>query len=276
VGAHGTGTEFPVDRARDEVGDLARSFAIMQRRLNQQEEARRAFVATASHELRTPLASLDGMLELLADDLRSGAVDLADATALLERARVQSRRLGRLAADLLDLSRLDAEVQLRSEPVELCELCRAVVAEFELASADRGVEVLLQEDAEAVWALGDPGSVARILRILLDNALRVAPRGSHVSVELGASPRPWLSVKDQGPGVPAEEQAMIFQRFKRGRETYGEAGFGLGLAIGRELAQRMHGSLDLVDSPGPGATFTVTLSAARAPIEDDVPATVNG
>ncbi len=276
VGAQGTGTELPVDRARDEVGDLARSFAIMQRRLNQQEEARRAFVATASHELRTPLASLDGMLELLADDLRSGAVDLADATALLERARVQSRRLGRLAADLLDLSRLDAEVQLRSEPVELCELCRAVVAEFELASADRGVEVVLQDGAEAVWALGDPGSVARILRILLDNALRVAPRGSQVSVELGASPSPWLSVKDQGPGVPDEERALIFQRFKRGRETFGQAGFGLGLAIGRELAQRMQGSLDLVDSPDPGATFTVTLSAARAPIEDDVPATVNG
>ncbi|HWD85420.1 MAG TPA: HAMP domain-containing sensor histidine kinase [Solirubrobacteraceae bacterium] len=275
VGAHGTGAQFPVDRARDEVGDLARSFAIMQRRLSQQEEARRAFVATASHELRTPLASLDGMLELLADDLRGGAVDLADATALLERARGQSRRLGRLAADLLDLSRLDAEVQLRSEPVELCELSRAVVAEFELASADRGVEVVLQDDCEAVWALGDPGSVARILRILLDNALRVAPQGTQVLVELGASPRPWLSVKDQGPGVPTEERALIFERFKRGRETYGQAGFGLGLAIGRELAQRMHGSLDLGADAGLGATFTVTLSATRAPIEEDVPTTVN-
>ncbi|HET9719140.1 MAG TPA: HAMP domain-containing sensor histidine kinase [Solirubrobacteraceae bacterium] len=276
VGAHGTGDPVPVDRARDEVGDLARSFAIMQRRLNQQEEARRSFVATASHELRTPLASLDGMLELLADDLRSGAVDLADATALLERARAQSRRLGRLAADLLDLSRLDAEVRLRSEPVELCELSRAVAAEFELASLDRGVEVVLPDDCEAaVWALGDPGSVARILRILLDNALRVAPRGSQVSVELGARPVPWLSVTDQGPGVPAEERALIFERFKRGRDTHGEAGFGLGLAIGRELAQRMQGSLVLLEKAGPGATFKVTLAPAEAPVEDSVPATVN-
>ncbi len=63
---------MPVDRARDEVGDLARTFAVMQQRLLQQEEARRAFVATASHELRTPLATLDGMLELLHEDLRSG------------------------------------------------------------------------------------------------------------------------------------------------------------------------------------------------------------
>ena len=75
----GPAVEVPVDRARDEVGDLARTFAIMQRRLQHQEEARRAFVATASHELRTPLTSLDGMLELLDEDLRSGQPDLEDA-----------------------------------------------------------------------------------------------------------------------------------------------------------------------------------------------------
>ena len=100
----GPAVEVPVDRARDEVGDLARTFALMQQQLLQQEEARRAFVATASHELRTPLATLDGMLELLHEDLKAGLVDREDAEALLERARVQSRRLGRLAADLLDLS----------------------------------------------------------------------------------------------------------------------------------------------------------------------------
>lgn len=275
VGAQGTSVEFPADRARDEVGDLARSFEIMQRRLNQQEEARRAFVATASHELRTPLASLDGMLELLADDLREGAVDLTDAAGLLERARVQSRRLGRLAADLLDLSRLDAEVELRSEPVELCELSRAVAAEFELPSLERGVDLVLQESCGAVWALADPGSVARILRILLDNALRVAPRGSEISVALGDAPSPSLTVRDQGPGVPPEERALIFERFKRGRNTHGEAGFGLGLAIGRELAHRMRGSLTLVETEGPGATFTVTLAPAQAPVEEGIPAVVN-
>ena len=131
----GPDVEVPVDRARDEVGDLARTLAMMQQRLQQQEEARRSFVATASHELRTPLTSLDGMLELLDDDLRYEEPDLEDARALLDRARVQSRRLGRLAADLLDLSRLDAKVELRSEPVELGELSRAVLAEFELGTA---------------------------------------------------------------------------------------------------------------------------------------------
>ena len=132
-------------------------FDQMQQRLQQQEEARRAFVSTASHELRTPLASLDGMLELLDDDLRSGDPDLADARSLLERARTQSRRLARLAADLLDLSRLDAQVQLRSEPVELGELSRAVLAEFELGTEERGIVSSLDDSVGQVWARGDPG-----------------------------------------------------------------------------------------------------------------------
>jgi len=268
-GVRGGGTELPVDRARDEVGDLARSFATMQRRLRQQEEARRRFVATASHELRTPLASLDGMLELLADDLNEPTPDLEDANDLLERARAQSRRLGRLAADLLDLSRLDADVALRSEPVELAELGRAVLAEFDLASRERVVELTLHESGP-VWALADPGSVARILRILVDNALRVAPRDSAVSVELSNSAVPTLTVADEGPGVAPEERSLIFQRFKRGRATGGEAGFGLGLAIGRELALRMGGSLELVDRPAPGATFRLTLPSAPARVAEPV------
>jgi len=265
VAEEGPTVAVPDDRARDEVGDLARTFALMQGQLRQQEEARRAFVATASHELRTPLASLDGMLELADDELRSGEADLEDARGLLERARAQSRRLGRLAADLLDLSRIDAQVQLRSEPVELGELSRAVLAELELASAARGIACVLEDSAGPVWALGDPGSIARILRILLENALRVSHQGAEVRVQLQGGSRAALSVCDQGPGVPPDERTLIFERFKRGRDTAGEAGFGLGLAIGRELAARMGGDLVLEDTPGPGARFTLTLPLARTP-----------
>ena len=261
----GPSVEVPVDRVHDEVGDLARTLVTMQRQLQHQEEARRAFVATASHELRTPLTSLDGMLELLDDDLRDEHLDLTDARELLARARAQSRRLARLAADLLDLSRLDAEVDLRSEPVELGELSRAVIAEFELGTAERGIESTLDSSAGAVWALGDPGSVARILRILLDNAVRMTAEGSEIAVELSGGDESSISVRDEGPGVPEGEREHIFRRFHRGRETGGKAGFGLGLAIGRELAERMGGELVLEDTEGAGARFTLRLPAAQAP-----------
>jgi signal transduction histidine kinase len=260
----------PAVRARDEVGDLARSFEQMQQRLQQQEEARRAFVSTASHELRTPLASLDGMLELLDDDLGSGDVDIDDARSLLDRARAQSRRLSRLAADLLDLSRLDAQVQLRSEPVELGELSRAVLAEFELGTEERGIVSTLDDAGGQVWALGDPGGIARIARILLDNAVRVSPQGGEIIVELRNGTHASLTVRDEGPGVMDEESEMIFERFQRGRATGGSAGFGLGLAIGRELAERMGGELMLERMPTPGAKFTLRLPVAQAQQEEPV------
>ncbi len=266
----GPGGRVPVDRARDEVGDLARTLATMQQRLQIQEEARRAFVATASHELRTPLTSLDGMLELLDDDLRYAEPDLEDARALLGRARAQSRRLGRLAADLLDLSRIDAQVELRSEPVELGELSRAVLAEFELGNDERGIRSALEDRGGSVWALGDPGSIARILRILLDNAVRISPAGSEIRVALRRSPDVAISVCDEGPGVADEEREAIFSRFRRGRDTAGQAGFGLGLAIGRELAERMGGALVLEDGDGIGATFTLKLPRALAADHDPV------
>jgi signal transduction histidine kinase len=264
----GPPVQLPADRRRDEVGDLSRAFDQMQQRLLQQEEARRAFVSTASHELRTPLATLDGMLELLDDELGSGDLDLDDARSMLERARTQSRRLARLAADLLDLSRIDAQVQLRSEAVELGELSRAVLAEFELGTEERGIVSTLDDTAGAVWARGDPGGIARIVRILLDNAVRVSPQGGEISVQLRNGEHAALTVRDEGPGVDAEERELIFERFQRGRTASGTAGFGLGLAIGRELAERMGGELVLERTNLPGATFTLRLPVSQAQEEE--------
>ena len=251
------------DRVRDEIGELARAFAEMRDRLAQQEEARRAFVATASHELRTPLTSLDGMLELLANDLESDPIDIEDARERVARAQQQSRRLSSLASDLLDLSRIDASLELRSEPVELGELARAVSAEFELRALERDIFLNLEGADGQHWTEGDPAGLARIVRILLDNALRIAPEHSEVTVQVASDGGlATIEVSDRGPGVPSDERDLIFERFQRGRDHRGEAGFGLGLAIGRELALRMGGTLELA-SHMPGATFRLELAAMR-------------
>jgi signal transduction histidine kinase len=254
---------LPEDGRHDEIGELARAFARMQSRLRRQEAARRAFVATASHELRTPLASLDGTLELLEDDLTAGNLDLEDARERTARAREQSRRLSQLASDLLDLSRLDAEVALRSEPLELSEICRAVAAEFELGASAREVAIELHSPARSCWVQADPGAVARIVRILLDNALRATAEGSRITLAPTTDER-WaqVTVRDEGPGVPPAERELIFERFQRGSATGGRSGFGLGLAIGRELATRMNGTLELSCGEAPGAVFVLRLPAA--------------
>jgi signal transduction histidine kinase len=249
----------PADAGRDEVGDLARALGSMQRALLRQEEARRAFVATASHELRTPITSLQGNLELLAEDLEAGSIDAEDARSQIGGAQEQLRRLANLASELLDLSRLDAGVPLRREPVELGELCRAVAAEFALRARDHDVELTVVPPTGPVWAAGDPGAVARVARILIDNALRFSPRGDAIRIVAAYhGERATLDVSDRGPGVPPQEREAIFERFQRGSRTGGQGGFGLGLAIGRELARQLGGELALLDEPE-GAHFRLTL-----------------
>jgi signal transduction histidine kinase len=266
---------MPHDERRDEVGDLARALARMQEELRRQETARRAFVSTASHELRTPLTMLQGTMELLEEDLMAGAVDLSDARQQVTTARRELRRLSALAGELLDLSRLDAAVPLRSEPVELGEVARAVAAEFELRASERAVELDVVPPDGPCWGRGDPDAVARVVRILLDNALRYGPAGQPVRVRAGgAGSLASVTVADRGRGVPPEEHEHIFERFHRGSAAGSEGGFGLGLAIGRELAVRMGGDLRLADpAPGfPGACFVLTLRSAASPGRPSRPA----
>jgi signal transduction histidine kinase len=264
ITAEGPDAPSPRDEVRDEVGDLARALARMQDALRRQEAARRSFVSTASHELRTPLTMLQGTMELLEEDLRDGRVDIDDAQLQVVNARRELRRLSALAGELLDLSRLDAAVQLRSEPVELGELARAVAAEFDLRARERDVELRVMPPADGCWGRGDPDAVARVVRILLDNALRYGPPGHAVTLNTShGNGVVGLSVADLGPGIPEEEREHVFERFHRGRAAGPESGFGLGLAIGRELAERMGGNLRLADREPPGACFVLTLPAGE-------------
>jgi signal transduction histidine kinase len=241
----------------------------MQEELRRQEAARRAFVSTASHELRTPLTMLQGTMELLEEDIRAGQIDELDALRQVSTARRELDRLSALSGELLDLSRLDAAVPLRSEPVELGEIVRAVAAEFELRARERSTSVSVILPEASCWGRGDPDAVARVVRILLDNALRYGPRGAPISVEAhsgGGHAR--ITVSDRGPGIPPDERDRIFERFHRGSAAGSSGGFGLGLAIGRELARRMGGELDVDPDGSEGTHFALTLRTARSPADE--------
>jgi signal transduction histidine kinase len=257
--------EFEPDGGRDEVGDLTRAFATMQRNLREQEAARRAFVATASHELRTPLTSLRVMLDGARGDLEAPRVDLEHARAAVEQADAQAERLSNLTSDLLDLSRIDAGVPLRSELFELIELARSAQAELDVRARAAGRPVAVVPSSSC-WAVGDPASAAQILRILLDNALRHGGGPVTVAVERRNGSAA-VVVHDDGPGVPPADRERIFARFERGASTNPGPGFGLGLAIGRDLAHRMGGELDLdLDAcDGAGACFVLTLPRVPDP-----------
>jgi two-component system OmpR family sensor kinase len=244
---------LPVD-SEDELGQLTRAFNDMQQQLRQLDRARKDFIATASHELRTPIFSLGGFVELLQDE----DLDQETRREFLETMGEQVERLQKLAVDLLDLSRIDAgSIELHPEQVDLSELARAVLGEFTPALGAHGTELRVELPADGVAARCDRERVAQIMRILLDNALRHTPVGTNVTVSAerdnGAAE---FTVADTGPGI--DEWGPVFERFHTGDAARGA---GLGLAIAKELAERMDGRIVLRAQPGSTA-FTLELPMA--------------
>jgi signal transduction histidine kinase len=248
------------DSSPDELGELARAFDRMRQRLAGLEHARREFIANASHELRTPLFSLGGHLELLLDE------ELDDATRreFLAGMREQVDRLTKLAAELLDLSRLDAgRLRVDREPVDLARLAELLVEEFEAVA--QGSEHALEPDVDGhATGLGDEQRILQVGRALVENALRHTPSGTTVRVRTGSDTgRVELSVEDDGPGIAAADAVHLFERFYRGDGGGRASGSGLGLAIARELAEAMNGEIVLASQPG-RTVFTLSLPAASS------------
>jgi signal transduction histidine kinase len=252
---------IPVD-SEDELGELARAFNEMQRRLARLDEARKEFIANASHELRTPIFSLGGFVELLEDE----EIDEETRAEFLATMHEQVDRLQKLTTELLDLSRLDAgSLELELEPVPLRTLAGQVAGEFAAAAARQKVEIAVAGNGQSpdVEAHCDPERVAQILRVLLDNALTHA--GDETAIEVNASREPGggkpeasLTVTDNGPGIARRDLPHVFDRFHSGNDTQGT---GLGLAIARELAERMLGRLEVSSQPG-NTVFKLVLPLA--------------
>jgi signal transduction histidine kinase len=246
-----------VDLGRDEVGELAGAFDRMRSQLAQLDDARRAFIANASHELRTPIFSVGGFLELL----QEGDLDAATRAEFVDAMAEQMARLSKLAADLLDLSRLDAGgMRIELEPVRLAEIAHDLAEEMGALAARRGHGLEVSAD-EAGPVLADRERVLQVGRALVDNALTHTPPGTRV--RLVAEGRE-LRVEDDGPGIPVEHREQVFARFTRLDGTRA-SGSGLGLAIARELAERMGGELRLDVSPGRTA-FVLGLPAGDEPV----------
>jgi two-component system OmpR family sensor kinase len=240
------------DQGTDEIGELASTLDEMRQRLARLDHARKEFIANASHELRTPIFSLGGFVELLDEE----EPDPAAREEFVRTMREQVKRLTKLTADLLDLSKLDADaLQVNPERVDLGELAARVAEEFGPAAERHGSPIEVNGE-RAAMALADPDRVAQIMRILVDNALTHTPHGTSISIvaerwDGGAK----LVVIDDGPGIDPHVYARVFDRFYTGDRV---SGSGLGLAIARELAMLMDGELWLASHRG-RTEFTLRL-----------------
>ncbi|WP_345459055.1 HAMP domain-containing sensor histidine kinase [Actinoallomurus oryzae] len=231
--------------SRDEVGELGRAFNRMAADLAEVEQHRREFVANVSHELRTPITALRAVLENVADGITPATSEV------IEGALAQTERLGRLVTQLLDLSRVEAgAVSLDLACFEIGPFLEAAVADAKAAHPDP-VFTVRAESGLTVHA--DRDRLHQVVANLLDNAARHSPPGGAVTVT--AKPQAdtlLLQVRDEGPGIPAEERGQVFERFSRGSASQVGSpggGTGLGLAIARWAVDLHGGQIAVADSP---------------------------
>jgi len=254
--------DYPLDtNSSDELGELARAFRAMSRDLQRTLQARTDLVSNVSHELRTPLTAIKGLVETL----RDGAVnDLSARDNFLASIEGETDRLIRLVNDLLILSRADSQaLALDREWFDVAGLARACTHELAARAAARRVTLVVNAPATLVHA--DHDRIRQVLINLLDNAIRFSPPGETVRVAIGAaSDGVTVSVQDGGPGIPAAEQARVFERFYRADKARARdaGGAGLGLSIAQTLVQAHGGRIALESREGQGTTVRFTLPAA--------------
>jgi len=237
-----------------EIASLARAFNEMAEQLARARAAEKQFLLSVSHELKTPLTAIRGYAEGVAD----GAFHMDEA---VETISIEAARLERLVRDLLDLARMNrTDFSIHREKVDLATIAREAVQRYEGQAREFGVtlEAFAPEPAPAI---GDPDRVLQVASNLVENALRLTPRGGVVRVfaEPGA-----LVVEDTGPGLSQEDLPRAFERFYLYSRYSSDrpVGTGLGLSIVKELTQGMGGSVEVDSAPGHGTRFTVRLPGA--------------
>jgi len=225
------------------------------------ELAEREFVSNAAHELRTPLTTIIGAVEVLQSGAKDDPVERDRFLVHIER---EAGRLARLARAMLTLARAHSgQEQPRAEPVELAPLLREIADGLR----PRGRVVVEVECGDALAARVNRDLLEQALRNLAENAAKHTSRGHVVLRARGEGATVALEVEDTGPGISAEVQRHVFDRFYRGERD--ADGFGLGLAIVRESVRTLGGRVELDSSPGEGTMFRIVLEGAR--VRDEVP-----
>lgn len=259
-----------------EVGRLTRSLNTMLSRIDRAFSDRsdtidqmRRFIADASHELRTPLVSVRGYAELYR---MGGLKTKKEVGQAMERIEKEATRMTHLVTDLLELARLDENKPFTITSVNLADLARDAALDSGAIAPDRTTTWSLAEGVEPsdVVIDADEDKLRQVLTNLLQNARRFSPSGSPIEIEVDFSRRPdraILRVIDHGEGIPEQIREKIFQRFwradtSRARET---GGSGLGLAIVQSIVTRHSGDIEVADTPGGGATISISLPIVHSP-----------
>ena len=223
------------------------------------ERSRQDFTANVSHELKTPLTSISGYAELI----ETGMARSEDVAEFAGKIHSEASRLLQLINDIIRLSQLDGP-QMAGEfaPLDLSDIASESVTTLELLAAKKQVELICRKDGGPVMVSGSHSMLGEMAFNLIDNAIRYTPSGGKVEVEVFSDGgQAVLQVRDNGIGIPLDQQARVFERFYRVDKSRSKAtgGTGLGLSIVKHVVEQHKGSIKLISAPDQGTTIIVRI-----------------
>lgn len=270
ISVHNLQHRLPVPSARDELSRLAAAWNAMLSRLEESVGRMRRFTADAAHELRTPLTAMRTTAELALRRPRSSE----EYKEALAQVVTISERMTQLADDLLMLARADeAHPPASLEHIDLVRIVQSVLTGIEPLFVARRQHVSTEFPSEPALITGAPADIRRMIGAIVENATKYTPSGGAIQVTLKAAPDGYaLEVTDSGPGIPGEALDRIFDRFyrvdpSRDRLT---GGYGLGLAIARQIAVAHSGSIDAGPAEKGGARLRVYFRKTGGPDESEL------
>ncbi|MFS0557342.1 ATP-binding protein [Brevibacillus sp. 179-C9.2 HS] len=246
------------NKREQEVYELIHSFEEMADRLKQLEMMRTELLAGVTHELKTPVTSISGLVQAVREEVVSGA----EAKEFLDICTKETARLQKMVEDLLDFNSFAVgDIRIRRQPQNMQELIREITHQWKIVQEEEKLILDIEKTSEPILIETDPLRVQQIMYNLLNNAAQAMGSEGRIVVSLSATAEKIrIDVKDNGRGIPLEEQSLIFERFYRGEDKkHIVRGLGLGLSFSRMIAQALGGMLTLTESTSSGSTFTLIL-----------------
>lgn len=260
--ASGSFSERIEVKGNDEIAQLGLSLNHMAEALDKIEEDRRSFISNISHDLRSPLTSIQGFITAILD----GTIDADHQERYLNIVLSESKRLITMSNTILELNQMqEGRKPLKKVQLNINQIIEEATLSLENRRKNKNVHIITELDQTHKWVLGDVDDVTRVIHNLLDNAFKFIGEGGHIIVRSRQSQdKLWVSILNDGPEIPKEQQKLIWERFYKGDRSRGQdkKGVGLGLVIVKEILKQHEESISVYSEPGEMVEFRFSMTLA--------------